>query len=365
MTRRAVRRAVECRAAVGSNPTPRRGSHLARLAVVGLGALLAATLATRAEAAETPTKVALLEPDSASAVVHETVTRARAELASAGFEVVVVRTKRGEPRADLEDALREAGATAAIAIAAPAASEGRTSSIVEVWVSDRLTGKISIRPVETAGTSNAPALLALRAVELLRASLVEVDLGATNTPVPADVRHFVGADATPFGIEAGVAGVFAVDPALPAIAPELRFSWVADVGFGARVTWIGPTLGPGFEGALGEAQLTQYLAFAEALYRPPLDSPLSFTAGLGLGVYHVSARGELTDADREREDDSTALLATAAVGLGIRFHQHFGVALDLTVGVTAPRVTIAMGDEVVGRLGRPLLTLTAGPVARF
>lgn len=331
---------------------------------------LSVALTSRGAAADEPSAVVLLEPSDPDPVARETLTRAKAELTGAGFRVVLAPRGADDPRASLESAIRDAGAIAAIAI-----EPGRNASVVEVWVSDRLTGKVSIRPLESK--NEAPAFLAIRAVELLRASLLELASPAAsskkNPDPPPEVKKLTepGEPATAesrragFGIEAGMMGLLSVDGIHPALAPMFRASYGAAIGVGARITWAGPSFGPGLDGELGEAVITQYMGLAELVYSPPLGGPVALLFNGGLGAYHVSASGELFDPQRARSDGSTTFIATWGAGLDFRIHRRFGLALETLAGVTAPAVTVDMGDEKVGRFGRPILGTSLGAVGLF
>jgi hypothetical protein len=339
------------------------------LAIVTAGVL---ALSARSAAATDPSVVVLLEPAEPDAVARETLTRAKAELSGAGFRVIIAPRGAGDPRGSLETAIREAGAIAAIAI-----EPSQSSSIVEVWVSDRLTGKLSIRPVESPRKGEAPALLAIRAVELLRASLLEIanpPTSSTKNPAPPPevtkltepaVSSNSESRRAGFGIEAGMMGFLSVDGIHPAVAPMFRASYGVPIGLGARVTWAGPSFGPGLDGELGQAVITQYLALAELVYSPPLGGPVALLFNGGLGGYHVSASGELFDPQRARSGGSTAFIATWGAGLDFRIHRRFGLALETMAGVSAPRVTIEMGSEEVGHFGRPLLGASLGAIGLF
>lgn len=333
---------------------------------------LSAGLSSREAAADEPSAVVLLEPLDGDPVARETLTRAKAELTGAGFRVIIAPRSTADTRASLAAAIRDAGAIAAIAI-----EPSESPSMVEVWVSDRLTGKLSIRPVESPRKGEAPALLAIRAVELLRASLLELASPAAsskkNPDPPPEVKKLTetAPSATTesrrsgFGIEAGMMGLLSVDGIHPALAPMFRASYGTAIGVGARITWAGPSFGPGLDGELGQAVITQYMGLAELVYSPPLGGPVALLFNGGLGAYHVSASGELFDPQRARSGDSTMFIATWGAGLDFRIHRRFGLALETIVGVSAPGVTIDMGSEQVGRFGRPVLGTSLGAVGLF
>ncbi len=133
--------------------------------------------ATSAEARPAGERVALVRPAAAEQVWPEVEQRTRAELQAAGFEVVTVVL---DSTADLEGISATARALAAVQI-----TRGGPGRGVTVHVVDRVTGKSSSRTLD-AGATPEPERIALRAVELLYASLLELE--ARNAPsgqVPA------------------------------------------------------------------------------------------------------------------------------------------------------------------------------------
>lgn len=329
-------------------------------------------LALRCEPARADERtVVLLEPKTATATSDETLTRARAELTAAGFRVVVAKRDQEDIRGALTIALRDASGIAAIAIDGSA-----SSSLVDVWVTDRLTGKLSIRPVETAGAKDTPSLLAIRAVELLRASLIEIENPPAGAAKPLGVSPVVERFTAPsdgaresaragFSLEVFGAGLLTMDPATPAIAPGVRLAYVSPFGLGGRLTWMGPSLGFDLEGDLGNAELTQALGLAEAIFVPPVDAPVNVLFSTGLGVYYVSASGDLREPERERTGDSAAFMATFGVGMGVPIVERIALSFEGFIGLSIPRITIDMGEERVGSVGRPIAGTTIGALVGF
>src|ERR1035437_9780285 len=96
--------------------------------------------------------------------------RLRAELGAMGFDLVEMLADDGAPaRAALEENARSLGAIAAVRLVPSGGG-------VEVWIVDRVTGKTVLREiVRPEGPSGeADAMVAMRAVELLRASLLAI-----------------------------------------------------------------------------------------------------------------------------------------------------------------------------------------------
>jgi hypothetical protein len=104
--------------------------------------------------------ILILEASKDGQRQRETLVRISGELRAAGFRVVFVERGDRAIREALTAALDAQGALAAISLEELDRARG-----VEVWVNDRATGKLSIRTLES---SEAPAVLAVRAKELHR-----------------------------------------------------------------------------------------------------------------------------------------------------------------------------------------------------
>ena len=117
---------------------------------------------------------------------------------------------------------------------------------------DKVTGKSVVRrvPFEPAAT-RASETLAIRAIELLRSSFLEIDLAAHDrrnepgaAPPPA-VVHFVETERLArnperFGVEVGGAAVMSLDGVGPALLPLVRFDWSLRSWFLVQAALAGP-----------------------------------------------------------------------------------------------------------------------------
>ncbi|MFI5306775.1 MAG: hypothetical protein ACHQ53_05455, partial [Polyangiales bacterium] len=135
--------------------------------------------------------VALVRTDSSDRLLRDAGTRLRAELHAAGFDVIEVDRAPGDEREGVESAESNGAAFATVAL-----NRARSGAFADVWISDHLTGKTVVRRLEVSEASNAAAVLAIRALELLRASLLEVAAAPAvqNEPAPQppkDVLLFV------------------------------------------------------------------------------------------------------------------------------------------------------------------------------
>ena len=130
---------------------------------------LGACLATATARGEEPQTIVLVS-DQADTTVTSLL---RAELANLGLNVLVVdRGERELNPGQLIDAARENHAFAAFRVLV---GEGK----MEVWLADRITGKVLLREVlktQTDPNQTSQSAVVARAVELLRASLLELDV---------------------------------------------------------------------------------------------------------------------------------------------------------------------------------------------
>ncbi len=125
-----------------------------------------------------------------SQIVNQATTRLRAELAASGFEVI---TLDRAPGATPRDAVEDVGFHPVATLSIVSTEKG---AAVDVWVADHLTGKTLVRRVDidSQAAPSAPKVLAIRAVELLRASLLEAERAppaSPGPPIPADVARWM------------------------------------------------------------------------------------------------------------------------------------------------------------------------------
>ncbi len=114
-------------------------------------------------------RVALVRPAEGDAVLVEAFNRLTAELRLQNFDVAIADV-RGDPRSAevLELVARRADAAASVAVV-----RDESGIVVQVWLDDRASGKPTLRKVQSTAGSELPSVLAIRAVDLLRASLRE------------------------------------------------------------------------------------------------------------------------------------------------------------------------------------------------
>jgi hypothetical protein len=334
-----------------------------------LASLLFALVVTIARfAGALPAKVTLVRDPSAGALQERTLTRLRAELLAAGFDVTEVERRHEDGRAATEvEPLPGAFATIAIV--------PRTGDAADIWVADRITGKTVMRRVQAAEGAgrDGGAVLAVRAVELLRASLLEaIDPPASARtpsspepvpsppPLPREVSTFMLAGRTAteprFALQAGVGAIHSFAGIGPALLPVLGLAYRFTPVFAVGVRAAGPAFAADLAARGGTVAVRQKLAMLELTYELPLEGaslrPL-FLAGAG--VYHLDVVGAAPPPYRGESGDLLAAVFTAGPGAKFRLSARVSLLADLRLLVIVPQPVVLAAQQEVGRMSRPSL----------
>lgn len=155
-----------------------------RARVPALALALATALTAGAAAHAGPSRVVVVRDPQAEGLMSELTTRLQAELQAAGFEVVFV---DGTP--DIDPSAQVAGVIGASPpFATVAVVRSERGAIADIWIADRTSGKSIVHRIDVSTADlGAPRVLAIRAVELLRASLVDLREAAAAPPAPAPI----------------------------------------------------------------------------------------------------------------------------------------------------------------------------------
>ena len=325
-------------------------------AVAGAVLALAASVESRAMADDaTATEVVLIQPEAGDPVLAEALHRLRGELQAVGFTVQTGPGPDHDPRWELEVA---AGPTAKVGITL---RRSRKGDGVDLWLLDRISGKTSIRSISVSLDSpEAPQLLAVQTVELLRASLAELVLapraGAPpRPPLPPQLERLVAPPTPTFaGYHASIGVALRCASGLdPAVLPVLRVGKgigpiVLRLSLGATVV---PTTARSDAGEIG---ISERLAAIELAYVPWARAPLSPFATVGVGVENVEVAALGTSAGFAAITQSNwSASFSAGPGVVWRATSHFALAGEAQLLLLVPDHRISAGGVAVGRLGFP------------
>jgi hypothetical protein len=311
--------------------------------------------------------VVLVRPAAPSAAMAETLVRIGGELASVGFatEVVDAPADGQESPRLLETMATKHGADAVIALIGDAALDS-----VEVWVVDKVTGKAVVRTVPfEKNAEHAPERLAIRALELLRSSFLEIDLASQNPegrlPPPAvvqfvDLRRKERPER--LSVEVGGTALMSVDGVGPAFLPLASVGWAFGSTFVLRASVAGLGTRPAVENSIGSAQVSQGYGLVGGAFRFRAAERVRPFVALSAGAMHVAVDGRSNGAFRARSAEQWSFLLDGAVGASVRLRDRFYLSVALEAQLAEPYVAIRFADQVVATAGRPnaLLTTTVG-----
>jgi hypothetical protein len=343
-----------------------------------VGVATCATLASlvwAAAALAEPSRVLVVRDRSADAVVERAEVRLAAELRAAGFEVDE-RVADGDAEArKLVEQPGDGGAFATVLLQRAAAGAS-----TDVWVADHVTHKTVLRRMEAHGRGDAAdRSLALRIVELMRASLVEALVLPAPTeppeaappppppPPPLDVarwtREALQAPPTalaPLRLSLGAAAAFGGSAVGMAVAPELRIAWRPSVAWSLGLLAAGPAFGARASGSEGSAEIRQELALVELAYELRVATPLRAFLAAGAGAYHLVASGNASSPFTSGQGDAWAALVGVGLGLEVDLVGPASLVLDAHELFAAPQPVIAFAADHVATVMSPgtLLSLS-------
>ena len=369
--------------------------------VAGVGALLAALTLGATTRAESARRVVLVVPEAPGAVATEALARVRGELGAARFDVETdVVANNVDRRATVERALHKADARAAFGIFFG-------SGVAEIWVSDSVSGRTVVQtlPLSAAAPERRAAVLAVKAVDLLKATLAEVwvaappasSSAASVSPPPAP-RPMPEPAGPPPPAETAPAAVPRVElpetetrptPPLverrlewepPSVAPPARSvdlaAGVGWIGAGSVSNWAPLLAASAFSGHLGgrliatglgsSTALTQPagtarvfygLALAELAARQSIGRHFETTASLSAGATRLSVDGT----GAPGFDGSSARVWSAVGGGGVgaaALIARLTIAVDARVLVSGTEAEVHINGQDVLRAGRPLFSIS-------
>jgi hypothetical protein len=278
-------------------------------------------------------RVALVRQDDSDPTIAEALHRIRGELVADGFEVSEVDAAPEPPPGTPV----EAGPLATIDL-----SVDQGTHVAELRVIDHLTNKTVIRRtlVDDSNTSHPAELLAVRAVELLRASLLELLVDSTHARPGArsddDARaasRWAAKGLPPpresdWSFEIGaclLADVGGIPPAFLALA-RVRRTVVAPLAL--RLTVAGLGTESRLDAAAGTASVSRDVGLVEVVLSPWRQAVVHPVASVGGGTLYTSVDGQPNPPYTGKQSSRWAAAGDAGVGAEARLGQRFAVALE-------------------------------------
>jgi hypothetical protein len=272
-------------------------------------------------------------------------------------------------RASLEKVAPTVDATAVVAVVA-----GSDPASAELWVVDRVTGKTVVRRVhaDPKAAARIAEVLSVRAVELLRASFLElaitsrpapdvVDVPAVPSP-PVVTRFATEALEEPdwkWAVEAGAGGVGAFQSVpgstlMGEFLPVARVQRAFSARLCARVTFAGLGTQAHVDMPGGYADVSQTIALVEGLVRFRRGRRLEPVVSLGAGVLRLTAEGHETAPYIAGNAYRFSAAADAGVGLRMPLRpRRIELGVELHALLAEPYPVVRFFETEVARAGRP------------
>lgn len=338
-------------------------------AALGIGGciVVAGITCARAACAE-GSLVVLVRERGADAVVERAEMRLAAELRAAGFTVEEQTAAGADDARRLVEEADARGPFATVLLRRAAAG-----AATDVWVADHVTHKTVVRRMSARSAGDAADRgLALRVVELMRASLVEGLVlpasdeapevpAAAPAPPPPDVAAWTreavheppAPEAGSVDVAIGVAGAFAGSDVGLAVAPELRVAWRPSRAWSLAAFGALPAFGARVEASQGAATVRQELAVLEAAFEPELVDWIRPYVAAGGGVYHLEATGYANAPFTNGSADAWTALVAAGAGARLRLTGSTWLVFDARALFALPRPVVSFAGQTVGVAMRP------------
>lgn len=312
--------------------------------------------------------IGIWRPPEPSPELSEAVFRLQGELLALGLEVHVSARPSDSGAAEtdagawVEREARERDFDAVIDVI------GDSPLAVEIWTRDGAGQRLQGTRVVLEPSANAAETLAIRAIEVLRSSFLEIHLSRARRPVSENVPPPPGAARSSprsverLGVEAGVAMLTSLDGVGPSLMPLVRLDLAVDASFAAEVTLAAFGTRPTLDSELGSADVAQQFGVLGLCYCVPVDSGVRPILGAAAGALRTSLSGRADAPERGHSITRWSFLAEARLGVRVGLSSGYHVALASHVHWAEPYVAIHFVDQLVASTGRPnlLLSLTLG-----
>lgn len=362
----------------------RPASLLTRLT---LPSLLALALLVSASAHASSPRVALVVSGPFDDEASQLESRLRAELLVSGFEVLTVQRNPPVGPVDLAQIAKDSGSGAAVSIIR---SDRWLSA--EVWLSESRNGPAMIHQVRPEPISHdAPAIVAIRAAEVLRAAAVDLPrpppptasssspgpepppptsapatASSSPPPVPPPASPLADRGASPplprepsFSLTAAISAVGGPGGIPVGFGPSLGLSWALADAWSLECRGTGPVSSTiGFEG--GDAEVDQEILSTSLRFDIDTGQTIAPFVSVGGGAHRAGVHGNATAPREALSDSAWTAIGIVEAGLRLRASPQWSVRSGLGAFYAASRPVVAVDDRVLAHGGRPGFHGSAG-----
>jgi hypothetical protein len=334
------------------------------LALVLRSAVALAQVPPPATSSTGPSRVLLFAKDPPDPLVR----RLTAELHSLGFDVLTVPDDENPKSAPQMEAV----AQASDAIAAVRISEGDTS--IDLWIVNTHTHEMLLRRVVYG---KDPAVTALRSVEALRVSLVDLQAlvpaappPPAPEPEPSKPPEIHEAITLPpplppprratWDFDLGVGAASATSEFGTSVNARAAVEWMPVRHWGVHVVGVAPFSSAKLSGGEGTAHVTFGLLGAGVSWQPVTANGWTPYAGAGIAGLLLYTRGTPVPGFVGYSQVDLLAAPYLRVGSAVAVNTVWRLTGDLMAAAAVPEPAVFFLDRKQGTWGRPLLVATAG-----
>jgi hypothetical protein len=331
--------------------------------LLALVLLLCTTLLARAT--QVRELVIVFEPTNASPASRQTFSRIKDELSADRFRVVIAAPSEFAA-AVIESSARNMDRGAIIALFGnPETGEA------ELCIIRRAGRRTAVRrAIVVDNPDHMPQLLSLRALELLRATALELSIDPddgskqetdsqqrdTSPPVAAPIA--VPEQPKSLTIDLGVAGLQSVKGPPASLAPIARLALGLTGSFRARLSVLGLGTRPRVATANGSATITQDLALLELTAVLRASQRVRPMASLGSGLLSVKAAGAGKPPYEGREAQQWSAAIDAGLGVAFALRSRAAMVAELHTLLAWPHPVVRLLDVRAATMAYPSFIFT-------
>jgi hypothetical protein len=334
------------------------------------------TDAAGAESAKPAEVVIVLEPTNATPAARRSLSRIRDELAVDRYRVTLADARTDTATGTLfEYAANEPEGSVLLALFGDP-----DSGQAELWVVARARRGLAVRQaaVTSEDPQRMPALLSARALELVRATSLELSFASetdaeTRAPpqvvaVPPSRTTATGLCPPPaakdsvlpaFDFEMGLALLSSVEGPGAAMMPVGRLRWYFSGSVYGRVSLLGLGTHPRVDTDYGWATVSQSVGLIELGATFRRDTTLRPSVSVGAGALHVSVVGVGNPPYEGRDPAQWSAALDGGVGVAFGVTRTVALATEVHALVAIPHPTLNFVDAEEATIGFPSFLLTA------
>jgi len=334
-------------------------------------------------------RVLVLERTTGSEPDHEIITRVRAELGAAGFEVVVLPVTEEAPKVAVESAGRDLHPASVLLVERIVAGNGDMGAGAELWLADRMLRKTVVLRLKAAEgeppgadpaavNSREAARVAVQAVELVKARLAELAVTREQQPPTPPPAAPPPAPPPPQlrgaypNLTAGLGVLEGFQKGQQALTPVLRLGvalperWTGEIlAIDLRGSFVGLGRAARIEHGPGAATLRHTAVGFDVVMRFLPHRRIQPFVSLGGGLLALDVAGDAPEPYRNDSARTLSGLVNASGGIWLQPVRGFGLVLEGQLMDAWSKTVVRIADEDAAEVAAPLLLLSAGLMVEF